>query len=65
MSSNGYCEIPAVTAGPEAHLFAAPGQAVAACMQCGEPTEYRFDAPGVVQCPRCEWQQAQRSACSG
>ncbi|MGW8396029.1 hypothetical protein ACWGLP_04930 [Streptomyces lydicus] len=35
------------------------------CLQCGEPTEYPVEQPGIVLCPVCEWQEAQRSACSG
>ncbi|MDH6144974.1 hypothetical protein [Kitasatospora acidiphila] len=37
----------------------------AACVLCGEPTEYPAEAAGSPLCPRCAWQQAQRSACSG
>ncbi|MFF4339160.1 hypothetical protein ACFY00_04355 [Kitasatospora sp. NPDC001540] len=37
----------------------------AACVLCGEPTEYPADAPGSPLCPVCTWQQAQRAACSG
>ncbi|MGW1373822.1 hypothetical protein ACWD6P_06000 [Streptomyces sp. NPDC002446] len=35
------------------------------CLHCGRPTEYPADRPGIVLCPVCEWQEAQRSACSG
>ncbi|MFI6766160.1 hypothetical protein [Streptomyces sp. NPDC050355] len=35
------------------------------CLHCGRPTEYPVDRPGIVLCPVCEWQEAQRSACSG
>ncbi|WP_456154392.1 hypothetical protein [Streptomyces lydicus] len=35
------------------------------CLQCGEPTEYPVEQSGIVLCPVCEWQEAQRSACSG
>ncbi|MFB7946066.1 hypothetical protein ACFC6L_14225 [Kitasatospora phosalacinea] len=41
-----------------------PGER-AACVLCGEPTEYPADAPGSPLCPVCTWQQAQRAACSG
>ncbi|WP_033212283.1 hypothetical protein [Kitasatospora phosalacinea] len=37
----------------------------AACVLCGEETEYPADAPGSPLCPVCTWQQAQRAACSG
>jgi hypothetical protein len=58
-----YCEVPASAAAPMPH--AQPGEPVAACVLCQEPTEYAADAPGMPLCPRCEWQQAQRGACSG
>ncbi|MEK8172876.1 hypothetical protein NKH77_39365 [Streptomyces sp. M19] len=35
------------------------------CVHCGDPTEYPADRPGVTLCPVCEWQEAQRTACSG
>ncbi|MFJ8041907.1 hypothetical protein ACIRBX_15550 [Kitasatospora sp. NPDC096147] len=35
------------------------------CVQCGEPTEYPADHPGLTLCPVCAWQEAQRVACSG
>ncbi|REK90737.1 hypothetical protein DY245_08295 [Streptomyces inhibens] len=44
---------------------AAAGPPYADCLQCGRPTEYPVDRPGIVLCPVCEWQEAQRSACSG
>lgn len=37
----------------------------AACVECGEPTEYPNSTRGVTLCPVCEWQEAQRTACSG
>lgn len=37
----------------------------AACVLCQEPTEYPRSAKGVTLCPVCEWQEAQRTACSG
>jgi hypothetical protein len=43
----------------------APGPPYADCVVCGEPTEYPASAPGVTLCPVCEWQEAQRTACSG
>jgi hypothetical protein len=38
---------------------------VADCVRCGEPTEHPADVGGAPLCPLCEWQQAQRGACSG
>lgn len=37
----------------------------ARCVLCLEPTEYAESAKGIVLCPVCEWQEAQRNACSG
>ncbi|QTZ94694.1 hypothetical protein [Streptomyces auratus] len=37
----------------------------AACLYCAQSTEYPLDHPGTVLCPVCEWQEAQRCACSG
>ncbi|MBB5119160.1 hypothetical protein [Streptomyces eurocidicus] len=39
--------------------------ALADCVHCGEPTEYPAERPGLTLCPVCEWQEAQRTACSG
>ncbi|MGW7491982.1 hypothetical protein [Streptomyces sp. NPDC054786] len=55
-------------AGSTAHTGTAPPAGTtphADCLQCGRPTEYPVDRPGIVLCPVCEWQEAQRSACSG
>ncbi|ARF57964.1 hypothetical protein [Streptomyces gilvosporeus] len=41
------------------------GPPYADCVHCGEPTEYPAARPGALLCPVCEWQEAQRSACSG
>ncbi|GAA2336270.1 hypothetical protein [Streptomyces violaceusniger] len=41
------------------------GPPYADCVQCGEPTEYSAARPGATLCPVCEWQEAQRTACSG
>ncbi|MFI7409549.1 hypothetical protein ACIBU0_12875 [Streptomyces sp. NPDC049627] len=32
---------------------------------CREPTEYAEAYKGITLCPVCEWQEAQRTACSG
>lgn len=39
--------------------------AVAECVLCREPTEYPESTKGATLCPACEWQEAQRTACSG
>jgi hypothetical protein len=60
----GYCatgDLPALRAA----AAVTAGQAVADCVLCGEPSEHPADAPGSPLCPLCEWQQAQRGACSG
>ncbi|MFJ6604083.1 hypothetical protein [Streptomyces lydicus] len=53
---------PAPATAPAPRATASPP---ADCLQCGEPTEYPVEQPGIVLCPVCEWQEAQRSACSG
>ncbi|MEU9111613.1 hypothetical protein AB0D04_07445 [Streptomyces sp. NPDC048483] len=57
----GYCLAP----GGVAYDGPAGGPPYADCVLCGKPTEYPADRPGIVLCPVCEWQEAQRSACSG
>ncbi|MET8471323.1 hypothetical protein ABZY90_38390 [Streptomyces sp. NPDC006422] len=37
----------------------------AECVLCREPTEYPASTKGATLCPVCEWQEAQRGACSG
>ncbi|MFD3562712.1 hypothetical protein ACFWVU_24005 [Streptomyces sp. NPDC058686] len=37
----------------------------AECVLCRKPTEYPESRKGVTLCPVCEWQEAQRTACSG
>ncbi|RYJ28375.1 hypothetical protein CU044_2792 [Streptomyces sp. L-9-10] len=39
--------------------------AYADCVLCGKPTEYPETVKGATLCPVCEWQEAQRTACSG
>ncbi|MFF2062485.1 hypothetical protein ACFVWZ_11915 [Streptomyces sp. NPDC058200] len=39
--------------------------AYAECVLCREPTEYPETVKGATLCPVCEWQEAQRTACSG
>lgn len=55
-----YCETPAVPT-----PATAAGPPYAACVLCGKPTEYAESVKGVTFCPVCEWQEAQRTACSG
>ncbi|MEU8955214.1 hypothetical protein AB0C93_13010 [Streptomyces sp. NPDC048518] len=42
-----------------------PDEPFAECVLCRAPTEYPESRRGVTLCPVCEWQEAQRSACSG
>lgn len=58
-SHASYCPAPAAPAGRVA------GPPYADCLECGKPSEYGVATPGVVLCPVCEWQDAQRTACSG
>jgi hypothetical protein len=39
--------------------------AYAECVLCRKPTEYPETVKGATLCPVCEWQEAQRTACSG
>jgi hypothetical protein len=62
----GYCDTAdrqAPAASPS--VPAVPGRAVADCVLCGEPSEHPAEVSGAPLCPLCEWQQAQRGACSG
>ncbi|MFE2435578.1 hypothetical protein [Streptomyces sp. NPDC059409] len=43
----------------------ADGPPYADCVLCREPTEYPESYRGITLCPVCEWQEAQRTACSG
>nr|WP_151480255.1 hypothetical protein [Streptomyces albicerus] len=48
--------------GPPAERVAEP---LADCVLCRKPTEYPESYKGITLCPVCEWQEAQRTACSG
>ncbi|MGW6203561.1 hypothetical protein ACWF9B_07935 [Streptomyces sp. NPDC055089] len=43
----------------------AEGPPCAECVLCRKPTEYAESVKGITLCPVCEWQEAQRTACSG
>ncbi|WP_256106765.1 hypothetical protein [Streptomyces sp. ODS05-4] len=58
-----YCAGPAARPAPA--VPAGAGEPYAACVLCQEPTEYPESVRGIVLCPVCEWQEAQRGACSG
>lgn len=55
-----YCQAPGPVEPP-----AAGGPPFAECVLCRKPTEYPESVKGATLCPVCEWQEAQRSACSG
>ncbi|MFB7493600.1 hypothetical protein ACFC09_02650 [Streptomyces sp. NPDC056161] len=57
-------EEPCPTTGPD-RPAPAGGPPYAECVLCREPTEYPRSHPGTTLCPVCEWQEAQRTACSG
>ncbi|MER6115258.1 hypothetical protein E6R60_00270 [Streptomyces sp. A0642] len=58
-ANESLCETPA--ASPDR----AAGPPYAACVLCLKPTEYAESVRGITLCPVCEWQEAQRTACSG
>ncbi|WP_455358335.1 hypothetical protein [Streptomyces sp. SYSU K21746] len=61
--NQSYCETPAGRAPVPAAV--PDGPPYADCVRCGKPTEYNVATPGVVLCPVCEWQEAERSiACA-
>ncbi len=66
MSDDGalspYCgaDAPQPSPAPEA-----AGPPFAECVLCRRPTEYPESQQGITLCPVCEWQEAQRTACSG
>ncbi|MEU1125426.1 hypothetical protein ABZ371_18155 [Streptomyces sp. NPDC005899] len=50
---------------PRAPAPADAGPPYADCVRCGKPTEYPESVKGSTLCPVCEWQEAERTACSG
>ncbi|MER5341943.1 hypothetical protein ABT030_16715 [Streptomyces mirabilis] len=61
--SDDYCATPAAPA--PASDPADAGPPFAECVLCRKPTEYPESYKGITLCPVCEWQEAQRTACSG
>ncbi|MFF3904746.1 hypothetical protein ACFYZJ_01815 [Streptomyces sp. NPDC001848] len=57
---SAYCDTRTPHPAPEAG-----GPPFAECVLCREPTEYPESYKGITLCPVCEWQEAQRTACSG
>ncbi|WP_424211253.1 hypothetical protein ACN20G_03620 [Streptomyces sp. BI20] len=64
MDEGGYCGTGDGAAGGTS-TGAADGPPFADCGYCGKPTEHGTATPGLVLCPVCAWQEAQRTACSG
>ncbi|MFH8791888.1 hypothetical protein [Streptomyces sp. NPDC017941] len=62
-TADGYC--PPGPPGPPVPPPVAGGPPFAECVLCRKPTEYPESYRGVTLCPVCEWQEAERSACSG
>ncbi|QIY65107.2 hypothetical protein HEP85_30245 [Streptomyces sp. RPA4-2] len=58
--SEEYCTTPDAPAAP-----AVAYPPFAECVLCRKPTEYPESYKGITLCPVCEWQEAQRTACSG
>ncbi|WP_369249857.1 hypothetical protein [Streptomyces sp. R41] len=52
-------------ADPAPAATTAGGPPFAECVLCRNPTEYPESYKGITLCPVCEWQEAQRTACSG
>ncbi|MFE7352788.1 hypothetical protein ACFU8Q_06200 [Streptomyces sp. NPDC057543] len=59
-----YCGTSAAAPAPTGAETAA-GPPYADCVLCRKPTEYPESVKGITLCPVCEWQEAQRTACSG
>ncbi|MBT2443830.1 hypothetical protein J7E93_27780 [Streptomyces sp. ISL-36] len=61
-----YCEPVTVRPDPVEPAEQGPAEGpFAACVLCQKPTEYPESTKGITLCPVCEWQEAQRTACSG
>ncbi|MGW8330929.1 hypothetical protein ACWGLE_23900 [Streptomyces sp. NPDC055897] len=57
-----YCAAGPTGADPAPGAYEGP---FAECVLCRAPTEHPESTKGSTLCPVCEWQEAQRSACSG
>ncbi|MCX5086172.1 hypothetical protein ACFVZD_00665 [Streptomyces sp. NPDC058287] len=61
-----YCDGPGPRTDPDVSEPAgATTEPFAECVLCRKPTEYPESRKGVTLCPVCEWQEAQRTSCSG
>ncbi|MFI0962612.1 hypothetical protein ACH4S8_14585 [Streptomyces sp. NPDC021080] len=58
-------EAPARESGEALGAAGRGGPPYAECVLCREPTEYPESHKGITLCPVCDWQEAQRTACSG
>lgn len=65
MSESDYCATGPAERRPAGRPVETDGPPYAECVLCREPTEYPESYKGITLCPVCEWQEAQRAACSG
>ncbi|MFF2330877.1 MULTISPECIES: hypothetical protein [unclassified Streptomyces] len=65
MDDESYCGTPAMPPAPAAGTETVAELPYAECVLCRKPTEYPESTKGITLCPVCEWQEAQRTACSG
>ncbi|MEV0255127.1 hypothetical protein AB0H82_12790 [Streptomyces sp. NPDC050732] len=65
MADEDYCGTDGTEGPAPVGGSAAPDEPRAECVLCREPTEHPASRKGSTLCPACEWQEAQRSACSG
>lgn len=67
MADDDYCAGTSTsTAGTSTSTDMSPADGpFAACVLCQSPTEYPESHKGITLCPVCEWQEAERTMCSG
>ncbi|MFF8640778.1 hypothetical protein [Streptomyces sp. NPDC015345] len=67
MADDDYCAgTSRNTAGAGTSMSMSPADGpFAACVLCQSPTEYPESHKGITLCPVCEWQEAERTMCSG
>lgn len=63
--SEDYCAVTPDAAPRAGTEVREAGPPFAECVLCREPTDYPESYKGITLCPVCEWQEAQRTACSG
>ncbi|MFD5698601.1 hypothetical protein [Streptomyces lasiicapitis] len=65
MADDDYCNTDRAPGPPTEGPRPTDGPPFAECVLCRKPTEYPESHKGITLCPVCEWQEAQRTACSG